>query len=408
MTFPARRPPPLWLAVLATAALALQAGTGLRPEVLARLDGAVTNAIAANKTPGAVVWIEQARTSYQKAYGDRALKPAREPMTLDTVFDIASLTKVVATAPAVAWLIERGQVRLDDPVSKFLPELRGRDADLLTVRHLLTHTSGFTVGIGGGAFEDYSGAVAVALKERPRVKPGREFHYCDLNFILLGELVQRVAQRPLNEFVAERFFRPLGMKDTGYLPAAELRARIAPTQEVGGRMLRGTVHDPTTRRMGGVAGHAGVFSTATDLARFARMMLNEGELDGVRVLQPETVRLMTRVQSPAGVPARRGLGWDIDSAYSRPRGLVFPLGSYGHTGFTGATLWLDPHSKTFAVLLTNRLHPSGQGNVSELYAVVGTLAARAVEDFDFKQVPGALPFRTNFIPWGVVTNYLQP
>lgn len=397
-----------WLAVWAVVLLALNAAAGFRPEILAQVDGAITNAIAAKKTPGAVIWIEHGGQSYQKAYGERALKPVSEPMTVDTIFDVASLTKVVATAPAVALLLERGQVRLEDPVQKYLPEFRGRDCEAITVRHLLTHTSGLLVGISGGAFRDYDGAVAVALRERPQATPGREFHYCDLNFILLGELVRRVAKQPLNEFVADAIYRPLGMKDTGYLPEVSRRPRLAPTQELGSGPLRGTVHDPSARRMGGVAGHAGVFSTAADLARFARMILNEGELDGVRVLKPETVRLMTSVQSPKSVPARRGLGWDIDSGYSRPRGMVFPLGSFGHTGFTGATLWLDPFSKTFVILLTNRLHPGGQGNVTELYAAVGTLAARTLDDFDFKQTSGALPFRTNFIQWGAVTNYLQP
>jgi CubicO group peptidase (beta-lactamase class C family) len=326
-------------------------------------------------------------------------------MTLDTIFDVASLTKVLASAPAMALLIERGQVQLDDPVQRFIPEFRGKGAALVTLRHLLTHTSGLLVGLGGASFQDYASGIAKAVQEEPRAVPGAEFHYCDLNFILLGEIVRRVAKKPLNEFVATELYRPLRMNDTDFLPTADLRPRVAPTQELPSGLLRGQVHDPTARRMGGVAGHAGVFSTAADLARFARMMLGEGELDGVRVFKPETIRLMTSVQSPKEVTARRGLGWDIDSGYSRPRGLVFPLGSYGHTG---ALLWIDPFSKTWVILLTNRLHPDGQGNVTELYGAVGTLAARAVEDFDFRNVPGALPFRTNFIiNWGAVTNLIE-
>lgn len=409
-------PPPLprpesWVVVWVVGlllSLGAPARAAFHPEVLAQLDAAVTNAIAARRCPGAVVWVERQGESYQKAFGDRALKPTREPMTLDTVFDVASLTKVVATAPAVMWLVEHDLVKLDEPVRTYLPELRAEGTLRLTVRHLLTHTSGFANGISGAMFRGREGGLARAMQERPLVVPGTEFHYCDLNFILLAGLVERVTKQPLEEFVTEKFYRPLKMTDTGFLPSSSLRPRIAPTQQVAEGMLRGTVHDPTARRMGGVAGHAGVFSTAADLARFARMMLNEGELDGTRVLQPETVRLMTRVHTPPAILARRGLGWDIDSGYSRPRGLLFPLGSYGHTGFTGATLWLDPFSKTFAILLTNRLHPDGQGNVSELYAAVGTLGARAVKDFDFRQVPGALAFRTNFIPWGTVTNLLNP
>ena len=394
----------LWLAfVLPAKGIA----TAFRPEVLAQLDAAITNALVERQCPGAVLWLEHDGQIYQKAYGLRAVKPASEPMTVDTVFDVASLTKVLATTPAMLRLIERGQVRLDDPVRQYIPEFCAPGTGAITVRHLLTHTSGFLVGISNGEFRDSAGAIARAVQEQPRVVPGTEFHYCDLNFILLAEIVRRVAKEPLNEWVATEFYRPLRMNDTGYLPPASLRPRIAPTQEIYTGVLRGTVHDPTARRMGGVAGHAGVFSTAADIARFARMLLNEGELDGVRVFQSETVRLMTGVQSPKEVAARRALGWDLDSGYSRPRGLVFPLGSYGHTGFTGVLLWIDPFSKTFVIFLTNRLHPRGEGNIVELYGVVGTLAARAVADFDFAQVPDALPFRTNFIPWGATTNFLK-
>ena len=209
--------------------------------------------------------------------------------------------------------------------------------------------------------------------------------------------MQRVSQRRLHEFVAQEIFAPLGMHVTGYLPPAGQLVRIAPTEQNTNGMLHGVVHDPTARRMGGVAGHAGIFTTAADLARYARMLLNLGELDGVRVFKPETVRLMTSVQSPEAVLSRRGLGWDIDSPYSRPRGTVFPRGSFGHTGWTGTALWIDPFSKTFWILLSNRVHPDGKGNVLPLYLTLGTLAAKAVDGFDFAQTQGALPFRTNFI-----------
>ena len=379
-----------------------------RPEVLSRLDEVISAAIAARKCPGAVLWLEHRGEVYRKPFGQRALQPAPEPMTVDTIFDVSSLTKAIATAPAVMRLLERGDLRLEDRVQQHLPEFRGPGTAAVTVRHLLTHTSGLLVGISGAEFTNHAGALAAAFRERPRPTPGTEFHYCDLNFILLGEIVQRVARQPLDEFLTREIFGPLQMNDTRYRPPAEALGRIAPTQALPAGLLRGVVHDSTSRRMGGVSGHAGVFATASDLAKFARMMLGQGEADGVRLLKPETVRLMTSVQSPPGVQARRGLGWDIDSGFSRPRGLLFPLGSYGHTGFSGALLWIDPFSKTFVILLTNRLHPDGQGNVMELYAAVGTLAARAVGDFDFRHVPQALPFRTNFIPWGTVTNLLGP
>jgi CubicO group peptidase (beta-lactamase class C family) len=206
--------------------------------------------------------------------------------------------------------------------------------------------------------------------------------------------VQRVSHAKLNEFAAREIFQPLRMVDTGYLPPRSKLPRIAPTEKVGDEVLRGIVHDPTARRMGGVAGHAGVFTTTADVARFSRMLLNEGELDGVRLFKPNTVRLMTSVQSPPGVEARRGLGWDIDSDYSRPRGSIFPLGSYGHTGFTGVCLWIDPFSKSFWMLFANRVHPDRSGNILPLQRTLANLSAQAITDFDFDHVPGALAPRT--------------
>jgi uncharacterized protein YbbC (DUF1343 family)/CubicO group peptidase (beta-lactamase class C family) len=295
-------------------------------------------------------------------------------------------------------LLERGQLKLDDPVRTHLPDFRGEGTAAITVRHLLTHTSGLRPGLPAAPpWSGYEAGIARACVEAATNTPGTVFRYSDINFILLGEIVQRVSQRRLDEFVTAEIHAPLRMRDTGYLPASNQLARIAPTEQTTNGMLRGVVHDPTARRMGGVAGHAGLFTTAADLARFARMMLNEGELDGIRIFRPETVRLMSSAQSPESVLSRRGLGWDIDSPYSRPRGAVFPRGSYGHTGWTGTTLWIDPFSKTFFIFLSNRVHPDGKGNVLALYSTLGTLAAKAVEGFDFNRVQGALPFRTNFI-----------
>jgi CubicO group peptidase (beta-lactamase class C family) len=233
----------------------------------------------------------------------------------------------------------------------------------------------------------------MACAEKLLSPPGAVLRYSDINFFLLGEVVRRVSGMMLNEFVAREIYQPLKMVDTGYLPAASKLPRIAPTERIDGKVLRGIVHDPTARLMGGVAGHAGIFTTAADLGRYARMLLNLGELDGVRVFQPETVALMTSVQTPEKLGARRGLGWDIDSGYSRPRGKIFPLGSYGHTGFTGTALWIDPFSKTFWVFLTNRVHPDRNGNVLALEGTLGSLAAQAVIGFNFSYVPGSLPAR---------------
>ena len=369
------------------------------------MNAAITNAIAEKNTPGAVLWVERQGLTYHKAFGRRSLQPTEEPMGEDTIFDAASLTKVVATTPAVLLLIERGQIKLDATARTYLPEFQGEDTEKISIRHLLTHTSGLRPGLPAKPdWSGYEAGIALACAEKATNAPGTVFRYSDINFILLGEIVHRVSGRPLNEFVAAEIHGPLGMKETGYLPSTNLLPRIAPTEQSPEGMLRGKVHDPTARRMGGIAGHAGLFTTAADLARFARMMLNRGELDGVRLFKPDTVKLMTSVQSPEAVPARRGLGWDIDSPYSRPRGTVFPRGSYGHTGWTGTVLWLDPFSKTFWIFLSNRVHPDGKGNVLPLYGTLGTLAAKAVEGFDFGQVQGVLPVRRNFVPAIVDTN----
>jgi uncharacterized protein YbbC (DUF1343 family) len=372
----------------------LAPAAGFNAVKLAAMDAAITSAIASNKLPGGVLWLERHGEVYRKTHGRRAVEPAAEPMTEDTIFDAASLTKVMACAPAVLLLVERGQVKLDDPVSQHIPAFAAEGKERVTLRHLLTHTSGQRAGIGGaGNWQGQEGAIQRACAEKLLTPPGTAFRYSDINFFVLGEVVQRVSGRRLEDFVAKEIYQPLKMADTGYLPPKSRLARIAPTERSGGEMLRGVVHDPTARRMGGVAGHAGVFTTAADLARFARMMLHGGELEGVRIFKPETVKLMTSVQSPPGIEARRGLGWDIDSGYSRPRGRLFPIGSYGHTGFTGTCLWIDPFSETFWIFLSNRVHPDGKGNILPLQATLATLAAMAVEGFDFANVPGALPQR---------------
>lgn len=380
-----------------------------RPDKLAAMDSAIESAIASNKCPGGVLWLERDGDNgmplgiYHKAYGSRALVPAREPMTENTIFDMASLTKVCATTPAVMLLIERGKIDLDAPVKTYIPEFAGDGKDQITVRELMTHTSGLPPDIETKT--DWHGeatAIQMACAEKLDSPPGTVFKYSDINFELLGEIVQRVSQMPLEDFVVREIYKPLKMNDTRFLPmnekvpAKEL-ARIAPTEVInnGATVWRGVVHDPTARHMGGVAGHAGLFSTAHDVARYARMLLNSGELDGVRIFKPETVKLMTTVQSPPAVPERRGLGWDIDSPYNGPRGNIFPLGSYGHTGWTGGSLWIDPFSKTFVIFLSNRNHPTEAGNVLPLRRRLGTLAAEAVVGFDFENVPGALQPRAH-------------
>ena len=369
------------------------------------IDTAIESFIVGGQLPGAVFWLERQGASYQKAFGKYTFEPGAKAVVLDTVFDVASLTKVLATAPSVMVLVEEGKVLLDAPVIHYLPECGGGGKEAITVRHLLTHTSGLAAGLPTNApWHGEAAALRLACAQTVTHSPGSFFRYSDINFILLGLLVQRVSGLPLNEFAARRLFGPLRMKDTGYLPLQNVAAvRIAPTQKVRERhaqslhadlpddqTLQGIAHDPTIRLMGGVGGSAGIFATISDVARFARMMLNEGELEGVRVLSRESVQLMSRVQSPPSVAARRSAGWDIDSPYSRPRGSVFPLGSYGHTGFTGCILWIDPFSATFYVFLSNRVYPDDKANILELYGRLGTLAAQAVQGFDFSNVAGAL------------------
>jgi CubicO group peptidase (beta-lactamase class C family) len=349
--------------------------SALRSDKLMAIDSVIEQGIADHRMPGAVLWIEHQGSIYRKAYGQRALEPLPEPMTEDTIFDAASLTKVIATAPAIMLLRERGQIDVDAPVQKYIEEFRRNGKDGITVRHLLTHTSGLRAGLSPRP-EGARSAIAMACKEKVTNAPGTVFLYSDINFILLGEIVQRVSGRPLEKFVTDEIYAPLKMKDTRYLPPKSERPRIAPTERDGTNMLRGVVHDPTARQMDGVAGHAGLFTTAADLARFARMMLNGGELDGVRIFRAETVAATTAIQSPAVVETKRGFGWDIDSGYSR-RGEVFSLGSYGHTGFTGTAIWLDPFSETFWILLTNRVHPDGKADIRALQRAVSTLVAEA-------------------------------
>lgn len=360
--------------------LALSVGQTMAQEGVPPIKAAVQSAMKSHKLPGAVVWIEREGKAEHWAQGERAEAPSKEALTEDTIFDAASLTKVVATTPSVMLLIEQGKVVPDAPVKTYIAEFTGEGRDAITVRHLLTHTSGLPPGIPKEpAWTGYDEGIRRACASVPDPSPGHVFRYSDVNFILLGEVVRKVSGQTLDVYAKEHVFTPLKMLDTGFKPDAALLPRIAPTEkDENGVMLRGVVHDPTSRRMGGVAGHAGLFLTAADLARYARMMLT-GKLEGVRLFKAETLKLMTTPQTPMTVFERRGFGWDIDSKYSRPRGKDFPLGSFGHTGFTGTALWIDPGSRSFYVFLSSRLYPDGKGDVRDLYEEVGTLSARALQ-----------------------------
>ncbi len=363
---------------------------------LAEIDTAIRGFIAKKQMPGAVFHLQRSGAIVEKAFGGQTYDLSGRAMETKTVFDAASLTKVVATTPAIMLLVEAGKVSLDAPLPTYLPECAGDGRDDITIRHLLTHTSGLPAGLSlRPAWQGADEALTRACAQQPTHARGTFFRYSDINFILLGHLVARVSGMPLERFVQSRIFTPLAMRDSGYLPLLRIPvARIAPTQVIkqdgAERTLQGQVHDPTARAMGGVAGHAGLFTSVADLSRFVRMLLGDGALDGVRILAPDSVKLMRTVQTPAGLAARRALGFDIDSPFARPRGSVFPLGSFGHTGFTGCILWIDPYSKTFYVFLSNRVYPNEGTNILPLYGQLGTLSAQAVTNVDFANVPGAL------------------
>jgi uncharacterized protein YbbC (DUF1343 family)/CubicO group peptidase (beta-lactamase class C family) len=353
----------------------------------------IGESVETGQIPGAVLHVEHEGESFRHVAGWRSVVPAVEPMTEDTIFDVASLTKVVATTPSILRLAEQGRLSLDAPVGTYVPEFSGDGREGVTVRHLLMHLSGLPPGIrydAAAPWAGYDDGIARACREPMKSAPGTEFVYSDINFILLGEIVRRVSGQRISDYAGEQIFEPLGMRDTGFVPPARLRSRIAPTEYGSdGVPLRGVVHDPTCRRMGGRCGHAGLFSTGRDLARYCRMVLNRGVLDSRRVLAEATVAEMTRVQTPAGLPDRRGLGWDVATRFSNQRGEYFPEGwSFGHTGWTGPSLWIDPVSRSFVVFAANRNHPTEAGVVGGLRARLGTLAAESVAGWSDVALPG--------------------
>jgi uncharacterized protein YbbC (DUF1343 family)/CubicO group peptidase (beta-lactamase class C family) len=383
----------------ALAQLARPESVALSSARLSQMDAVIAEAIANKKLPGAVVLVgRKGRIVWRKAYGDRAVEPAREAMTPDTIFDLASLTKIVATATSIMILVERGKLRLNDPVSLHIPELKGEGRDRITIEQLLTHVSGYAPDFDlRERWTGYDEAIKRLIKEPLRNPPGTRFTYSDIGFITLGEVVARLSGMPLDQFAQKNIFGPLHMVNTGFRPSAALKARIAPTERRRGQMsylgdsgtdvgsegdlwLRGEVHDPTSYRMNGVAGHAGLFSTANDLAIYCQMILNGGTYGGVRILAPLTVAEMTRPRVVASDGATRGLGWDMNTTFSSNRGDLFPLGSFGHTGFTGTSIWIDPASEMFVVFLSNRVHPDGHGDVGPLRGRVASIVAASVTD----------------------------
>jgi CubicO group peptidase (beta-lactamase class C family) len=385
----------------------------LDPTVFPQIDRTIEKAIAEGRTPGAAFWLERHGTIYTHSYGSLSPESGSPRVDDGTLYDAASLTKVVVTATAVQLLIEDGKLGYEDRLVKHIPECAGGGRDALTLRHLLTHTSALNAGIPAmPAWRGKAEALKRACALEPTHPRGTFFRYSDANYILLGFVVERAAGKPLDVFAQERIFAPLGMRHSGYHPLMRFpAAAIAPTQRTAlatddslhfdlprNHELRGIVHDPTARFMGGVAGHAGLFTTVGDLAAFSRMLVDGGMVNGRRFLSPASIARLTTVQSDEAAHYRRSAGWDIESPFSRPRGALFPVGSFGHTGYTGCALWIDPYSKTFFVFLSNRVYPDDKNIIVPLYAELGTLAAKSVAGFEFANVPGALVARPPLPP----------
>ncbi len=355
------------------------ADAGMRAEHLQNIEREIKLALDDGQFAGCVVAIgRRGKLVLLEAYGDRQVKPTRLPMQTDTVFDMASLTKPVATATSVMRLLEQGKLRLGDLAKDHLPDLSGEGTEAITIEHLLTHQAGY---VPDNSIRDYEDGIHRSwerlLALPVEAPPGTRFKYSDVGFEMLGLIVERIDGRSLNRFASEEIFTPLGMKDTGYLPDESRRARAAATEQREGQWMVGEVHDPRAWRLGGVAGHAGLFSTAQDMAIYASALLGGGKGHGVRILGPPTVKEMTRARDVAG--HFRTAGWDARSAYSSNRSELFSSHAFGHGGFTGTAMWIDPGLDLFVIFLSNRLHPDGKGSVNSLAARIGTIAAAAID-----------------------------
>ena len=354
---------------------------------LKQVDELIAASIEKKEIPGAVLLVGRGDdVVYRKAYGHRAIEPAIEPMTEDTIFDLASLSKPVGTATSIMILADRGKIDVDAPAAKYVPAFASNGKENVTVAQLLLHRGGL---IADNSLKDYTEDPEESMKKildlKLKYEPGKDYIYSDMSFAVLGEIVRAVSGKPLNEFAADELFQPLGMKDTTYLPPASWKPRIAPTERTkdaktgDSTVLRGTVHDPRAQKLGGFAGHAGVFGTADDLARYCRMLLNGGELDGKRILSAETVAEMTKTRCMPDGTNCRTYGFDVDTKLSAPRGERFEKGtSFGHTGYTGTMFWIDPKNDAYVILLTNRVHPQDKGSVTQLRRKVSTVVAEAL------------------------------
>ncbi|MEW4490071.1 serine hydrolase domain-containing protein [Thalassoglobus sp. JC818] len=370
----------IFLSISSFHAAADETAPAINQERLNRIDRIVDEGLQRDQFPGCVVLIQfKGKTVFEKAYGNLQIEPEVIPMQVDTVFDLASLTKPIATASSIHLLAQRGDIDVHETAHHYLPDFQGSGKETITIEQLLTHTSGL---IPDNALSDYQSGRDEAYEKINQLslsaQPGEKFMYSDVGFIVLGRIVEKVSGQRLDEFCQAEIFGPLKMSETGYLPAPALRERAATTQKRGDHWMRGEVHDPRAYEMDGVAGHAGLFSTAQDLSRFAAMILNDGELEDVQLFTPASIQHMTNsVDVPRGV---RSLGWDKQSPYSSNKGDLLSDSAIGHGGFTGTGIWIDPDLELAVIFLSNRVHPDGSGSVNNLIGRISTVAAAALPD----------------------------
>lgn len=360
---------------------------GVRTDLLKNIAPLIKQSIAEGKYPGAIILVSHhGHIIYRGIFGSRRILPNVAPMNFNTIFDIASLTKVVATTPAVMQLVEQGKIELDAPVTQYWPAFGAHGKETVTIRELLTHTSGLPADIslpGHGETQILQQITQLTLNH----PAGTKYLYSDINFIVLAYLVERISHESFSVYTHNHIFKLLGMKNTSFLPSPRLRHRIAPTEIINHQLRWGTVHDPMAYAMGGVSGNAGLFSTATDLGLYAQCLLNNGRIPTMKnhppqyLMGPLTVLKMTTPQTSEAVDGERCLGWDRDSAYSN-RGILFPIRSFGHTGWTGTSIWIDPVTQTWIIILTSRTHPIASSNnqIVQDRRTIATIIAASIVD----------------------------
>ena len=360
----------------------------VRPD-LSGIDKVVTEEIEKGNFPGAVVLVgKQDDILYWKEFGNEVIEPYEEAIGRNTVFDLASLTKPIATATSIMVLKDRKAIGLDDYVGKYLPDFACNGKQQVQIKHLLTHTSGLPAYTNAAKLEEQFGSpcpekvIEKICGFKAASKPGEKFRYSCLGYITLAKIVEKITGETIDEFSRENIFTPLGMKNTTYNPPASRFKDIAATQIVEEKLLRGTVHDPLAQLMAGVSGNAGLFSNAHDLSIYCRMLLNDGIWDGKRILSSEAVSMLTAAQMHG-----RAFGFDVNSSYSWVKGSYTSEKAFCHTGYTGTSIVCDPASKAFVIILTNRAHPNDKGAVKPVRTKVADIVFSSLQMSPCERTP---------------------